>query len=160
MRFMLTYPLIIASAAFLHVAPLPAAEPIEDVRPVSVAEWVKQVNRELDRSMPVGDNPTGLVIVTFRVGADGYPAAVRVHDARPSLRAAALETLRRAHQLPPLPHGVNPDQRIKLLLLFAGDENLEVYTAKRRAMTESAETTNRMFDVKLASTEAKIASSR
>jgi hypothetical protein len=160
MRSLFTYPMMIASAAFLYVTPLPAAGQIEDARPGTVAEWVKQVNLKLDRSMPVGDNRTGLVVVTFRRGADGYPAAVQVHDARPALRHAARETLRRARQLPPLPPGIKPDQRITMQLLFAGDEDLEVYSAKRSAMTVYANDTNRRFDVKRTSTDAMVASAR
>jgi hypothetical protein len=160
MRFMFTCPLLIASAAIFHVSALHAAGSIEDARPGNVAEWVKQVNLKLDRAMPVGDNPTGLVVVTFRRGDDGYPTAMRVHDASPALRSAARETLRRAHQLPPLPHGINPNQAIRVLLLFAGDENMDVYSAKRRAMTMSADEANSRFDRKREPARVNVASSR
>jgi TonB family protein len=160
MRFLFTCPLLIVSTAFFHVSPVLAADRIEDARPDSVAEWVRQVNLKLYRSMAVGEDVQGLVVVTFRRGADGRPAAVQVHDAPLSLDQAARETLRRAHRLPPLPFGVNPDQPIRVRLLFAGDENRAVYVAKRRALFASADAANHMFDAKPASTGASLASSQ
>lgn len=140
-------PLLIATA-FFHVAPLFAAGQSEDARPGSVAEWVEQVNVKLYRSMAVGDSLTGAAVVTFRRGADGYPEAVQVHEASPPIDRAARETLRRARQLPPLPSGVNPNQLIRVQLLFSGDEDQKVYLAKRHAMLAAADETNRRFDAK------------
>jgi hypothetical protein len=139
----LTRLLPLASAAFLYVSPLLAAEPDSAATTQTLAAWVQTVNARADRAMVAAPGADGLVIATFRRAEDGRVTDIRISGASLELREAARRTLSRIGRLPPLPQGVDPHQRVRAELLFGAGMDPETYRMKRRIMLAAADVENR-----------------
>ncbi|MBV1691273.1 hypothetical protein KRR38_27215 [Novosphingobium sp. G106] len=100
---------------------------------------------------------TGITTALFRRGEDGRAMDIVLIGATPGAERAARLTLQRLGQLPPLPQGVNPRQRIKLQLLLDSGYDAGAFKKKLRDMLAAADEANRRFAQGAAATFADLA---
>ena len=124
----------LATAAALFVGSPANAEPIGD--------WVKVVNKKLDRNIALPSNGrSGVVTATFKRGEDGRPTAVSVDSKDRTLARAARITLNRLRRLPPMPEGYG-GTRIRMQMLVGSAADLAAYHSKRAELLASAQASN------------------
>ncbi|MEN2787960.1 energy transducer TonB [Sphingomonas qilianensis] len=106
-------------------------------------EWVQHANKELKRSMvPPRDGSGGKSTVTFRRGADGRPTDIVVLTRGGHIASAARRSVSRMRNLPPLPSGFTPDQRITMHLLVGDATNQYDFERENAKMVASAKAAN------------------
>lgn len=136
---------LLASAAIFHASPLLAEVPQRGAPPASLNAWVGAVNARISEVMVEPNGLTGITTALFRRGEDGRATDIVLVRATPAEERAARLTLQRLGQLPPLPRGVNPRQRIKLQLLLDSGYGVSAFRKKRRDMMAAADVENRRF---------------
>lgn len=123
--------------------------------------WANTASRQVQRAMP---NPTdidcgkGTVVVRFERAADGRAINGEIVSGADNrqLAQATYSTLRRLHDLPPLPAGVPANLKVRMVLVF-GDgmtrDGRQTYYAAKSAVTAAAKAGNAQFAARLANGE-------
>lgn len=123
--------------------------------------WANTANREVQRAMP---DPTsvdcgkGTVVVSFERSADGRAINGKIVSGADNrkLAEATYTTLRRLHNLPPLPQGVPGNQKLRMVLVF-GDGMTSIgrssYYAAKSAALAKAKSGNAQYAARLAAGE-------
>jgi hypothetical protein len=137
--------ILVASAALVHASPLLAEVSPSDAPPASIAAWVGTVNAQLEEATARTRGTTGSATAIFRRASNGRPTDIKIIAATPAMEHAARGTLARLGQLPPLPSGVGPDQRIKLQLLFDDGSDVYAFEKKVHVLLAQAEAANMRF---------------
>ena len=137
--------ILLAPAALLFASPLRAEVAEDGAPPASIAAWVETVNERLEDAIAKTRGVTGSATAIFRRASDGRATDVEIVAASPAMEQATRATLARLGQLPALPQGVAPDQRIKLQLLF--EEGLDSYSFEKKvhALLAKADAENARF---------------
>ena len=145
---------LIAAAAALSGSPAYAAG--QD----PVADWVKQVNRKLDRNIayPTG-NRHGVAYATFRRTADGRAEMLSVESKDRALERAARITLKRLRDLPPEPKGMK-GSTITLQMLIGDPNDPRGYHQKNARMLASADERNKQVAARLEGTRLALNEAR
>lgn len=136
---------LLASAAIFHASPLLAEVPQRSASPASLNAWVAEVSARISQVMPDPNGLTGTTTALFRRGEDGRATDIVIGGATPAEESAARLTLHRLGELPPLPRGINPRQRIKLQLLLDSGYDVGAFKQKRRDLELAANEANRRF---------------
>lgn len=134
--------MLLAPAALLFASPLLADVPQGGAPPASIAAWVETVNAQLEDAIARTRGGTGPATAIFRRASDGRATDVEIVAANPAMRDAARATLARLGQLPALPQGVDPGQRIKLQLLFDEGPDTYAFDKKVDALLAKADAAN------------------
>lgn len=109
----------------------------------SLQAWVTQVNSRLDAVLYEPSGTEGRVAAFVRRNDRGDLTIVRIAPANRHLVKATRTALTRLRGLPSLPAGIDPQQLIKVEILFGGDARS--HERKRDAMIAAASETNRKF---------------
>ncbi|MEG3166461.1 energy transducer TonB [Sphingomonas sp. PB2P19] len=123
-----------AVAVLFPVAPAVSQTPIDN--------WVKQVSNKLDANieMPTG-SADGLVTATFKRSETGQVTDVIIDSRDSKLTRAALATMRRLRDLPPLPAGFE-GKRIRMNLLIGNMSDYAGYVRQLKALRAQASSSN------------------
>ncbi len=123
-----------AVAVLFPVAPAVSQTPIDD--------WVKQVSMKLDANieMPAGSTD-GLITATFKRSETGQATDVIIDGRNSELKRAALVTMRRLRDLPPLPAGFE-GKRIRVNLLIGNMSDYGGYVRQLQVLRTQASSSN------------------
>ncbi|WP_375427402.1 hypothetical protein [uncultured Sphingomonas sp.] len=137
---------LVTAAALAAGAPAHAnANANANADPGAIENWVKQVNRKLDRTIVFPANGrSGVVQATFERDDDGRARAIIVKSGHPAMTRAARHTLNRIRDLPQLPAGY-VGKRIRMQMLVGNVADPVSYHDQRKRMLASAQASNVRF---------------
>jgi len=121
-----------------------------------LASWVKAVNIKVNAALvaPPALERTGLVSLSFRRAADGTARDVQCCGAvTPAIARAATATIRKLHDLPPLPAGVSEDTRITMRLVYGSPTDSLGFHTAQTALWRQADVANTQFAARMDNTQ-------
>lgn len=137
---------LIAASAALAGTPAYAA-------PDTVSNWVKTVNKKLDRTVVFPANGrSGTARATFQRTEGGRAVLVSVRSSDRAVERAARQTVAQLRNLPPMPAGLE-GREITLQMLIGDPNNPRAFYKQRETMLASAENSNQRLAARVAGTQ-------
>jgi hypothetical protein len=130
---------LVASLALIPLSPAMAAGSQQ-----SLGRWVEKVNAQIAaRFVRPSSDRLGTARIGFRRASDGRPTDITIIAGQPRVAAAAAATVRRLHDLPPLPAGFASNQMITMNFI-AGEPDATYYAQRARMLAVALKSNARL----------------
>ncbi len=118
----------------------------------ALSAWVAQVDRQIDANLVSPDlNESGVATVSFRRGANGRAVQITARSGNPYVLRAAIQTIKLAGVLPPMPASMPSDQRISFRFLVGMVGHQDEFYAARKTLVAAETQSNVTLAAQLAS---------